>query len=42
MSLPAPSNVRRRHGVRAVGITQPLRWLALGWLTSFAAPYRAC
>ena len=34
----APSDVPRLHGVRAVGIAQPLRWLALGWADLVRCP----
>ena len=38
MSPPAPSDVPRLGGVRAVGIAQPLRWLALGWADLVRCP----
>ena len=38
MSPPAPGDVPRLDGVRAVGIAQPLRWLALGWADLVRCP----
>ena len=38
MSPPAPDDVPRLDGVRAVGIAQPLRWLALGWADLVRCP----
>ena len=38
MNSPAPSAVLHRPGVRAVGIAQPLRWLALGWADFMRCP----
>jgi len=39
MSPPAPGAAApHRHGVRTVGIAQPLRWLALGWLDLLRCP----
>ena len=38
MSSPAPGSALQRRGVRAVGIAQPLRWLALGWADLMRCP----